>query len=83
MARMSVVAALSAVVLASRVLGYIEPPPTTALPGTVEDCTWWAVAVDGDTCRSLADGNFISQDELKRMVSIFVHPLPTCLTQFS
>lgn len=82
MARMSVVAA-SAVILASGVLGYTEPPPTTALPGTVEDCTWWAVAAAGDTCRSLADGNFISQDELKRMVSISFQPPPTCLIRFS
>ena len=34
---------------------YIVEPDTPAAPDTIEDCTYWRVATETDTCASIAD----------------------------
>lgn len=49
------IVAISSLVLAEGVLAqFYEPPPTTADPKTILDCTYWHVAGTGDTCASIA-----------------------------
>jgi hypothetical protein len=33
---------------------FLEPPPTTADPKSLPECTWWHVAGAGDTCDTLS-----------------------------
>lgn len=47
---------LGLVLLASPALSqFLEPPPTTADPNTLPECSWWHVAGAGDTCEDLSD----------------------------
>lgn len=41
--------------VAARVFAYLEDPPTTAAPDTIQDCSWWHVAEAGDECTAIAD----------------------------
>jgi hypothetical protein len=34
---------------------YPVDPPSTASPDTIEDCTYWQVAADTDTCASISE----------------------------
>lgn len=46
---------LGLVLLASPALSqFLEPPPTTADPNTLPECSWWHVAGAGDTCEDLS-----------------------------
>ena len=46
---------LGCVLLASCTLSqFLEPPPTTADPNTLPECSWWHVAGAGDTCEQLS-----------------------------
>ena len=47
---------------------YTVPPPTSAPPDTIQDCTNWYVGADGDTCAGISDDNFITLDQLYRYV---------------
>ena len=50
--------AVSGLVLAHGALAqFYEPPPSTADPNTIRDCTWWYVAATGDGCASIASGH--------------------------
>ncbi|KAM7196725.1 hypothetical protein V8F20_006918 [Naviculisporaceae sp. PSN 640] len=64
---MSLRSLVAAAVLSSPALAqWLVEPPTTAPADTVQDCTYWTVAGSSDTCRTLADDNFISVVELQR-----------------
>ncbi|KAM7192209.1 hypothetical protein V8F33_008483 [Rhypophila sp. PSN 637] len=63
---MSLRSLVAAAVLSSPALAWLVDPPTTAPADTVQDCTFWTVAGSSDTCRSLADDNFVSVTELHR-----------------
>ncbi|EMD95262.1 hypothetical protein COCHEDRAFT_1129592 [Bipolaris maydis C5] len=43
-----------------------EPPPTTADPSTIKDCTWWFVAKASDTCDQIAPSYGINVEQLVR-----------------
>ncbi|KAJ6286650.1 hypothetical protein J3E71DRAFT_235379 [Bipolaris maydis] len=43
-----------------------EPPPTTADPSTIKDCTWWFVAKASDTCDRIAPSYGINVEQLVR-----------------
>lgn len=48
-----------------------EPPPTTADPDTISDCTWWFVATTSDTCASIASMYGLTEAELVSYVSSY------------
>ncbi|RMZ72427.1 domain-containing [Pyrenophora seminiperda CCB06] len=50
---------------ASSAAAYLEPPPSTAAPDTVSDCSNWHVVASGDTCDSIAKDWYISTDTFK------------------
>ncbi|KAM7198731.1 LysM domain containing protein [Naviculisporaceae sp. PSN 640] len=55
------IAVVGSLVLAHGALAqFYEPPPTTADPNTILDCTFWHVAGTGDTCASIGDLNGLS-----------------------
>jgi hypothetical protein len=39
---------------------YLVDPPTQALPDTIQDCSAWQVAKEGETCNYLAGSNLLS-----------------------
>ncbi|KAJ0159174.1 LysM domain-containing protein, partial [Colletotrichum tanaceti] len=43
---------------------WAEPPPSTADPGTITDCTWWFVAGASDTCQRVTATYGITQAQL-------------------
>ena len=55
-------------------VSYTVDPPTTADPGTIQDCTNWAIATSSDTCQSLADYYLITLSQFDTYVSAM--PLP-------
>lgn len=69
--------AIGCVVLGRGVLGqFTEPPPTTADPDTIKDCTWWHVAASGDTCESVSARYRITTAQLTSYASIRPSPEP-------
>lgn len=62
---------LASVSLLSRfAVSYTVDPPTTADPGTIQDCTSWAIVTSSDTCQSLADYYFITLSQFDTYVSV-------------
>lgn len=51
---------------------YTIPPPTTAPPDTILDCTNWYVGVSSDTCAFIASSNGITLQQLYSYVRIFL-----------
>ncbi|KAL0940482.1 LysM domain-containing protein [Colletotrichum truncatum] len=45
---------------------FTEPPPSTADPSTIKDCTWWFVAGASDTCDRVTATYGITQAQLVR-----------------
>ncbi|OHX00143.1 putative LysM domain-containing protein [Colletotrichum incanum] len=45
---------------------FTEPPPTTADPGTIKDCTWWLVASATETCDSVVTTYGLTKEQLIR-----------------
>jgi hypothetical protein len=45
------------------------PPPTSADPSTIKDCTWWFVAGASDTCDGITAAYGITQAQLLSYVS--------------
>ncbi|KAK3898439.1 hypothetical protein C8A05DRAFT_47255 [Staphylotrichum tortipilum] len=45
-------------------MSYTVAPPTTALSGTILDCTNWVVATSSDTCATLASYNGLTDAQL-------------------
>ena len=52
---------------------WIEPPPTTADPNTIKDCTWWHEASATDTCDSVAALYGLSEEQLIAYVGCNQH----------
>jgi hypothetical protein len=62
--------AISCAALASTALAdFKEPPPTTADPNTIEDCTLWHISAPGDTCVGVSSANRITEEQLSIYVS--------------
>lgn len=51
---------------------FTQPPPTTADPNTIKDCTWWHVADTGDTCESVRALYDLSAVQFVSYVSIWI-----------
>ncbi|KAK8043699.1 hypothetical protein PG993_006129 [Apiospora rasikravindrae] len=45
---------------------FVEPPPTTADPSTIQDCTWWFVAGTSDTCDQVLATYGLTRAQLDR-----------------
>ncbi|WYZ42076.1 hypothetical protein EsH8_V_000971 [Colletotrichum jinshuiense] len=45
---------------------FTEPPPTTADPNTIKDCTWWFVATAADTCDTVYTTYGLTQAQFAR-----------------
>ncbi|KAH0424198.1 LysM domain-containing protein [Colletotrichum camelliae] len=45
---------------------FTEPPPSTADPSTIKDCTWWFVAGASDTCDRVTATYGLTQAQLVR-----------------
>ncbi|KAK2042618.1 hypothetical protein LZ31DRAFT_525886 [Colletotrichum somersetense] len=45
---------------------FTEPPPSTADPNTIKDCTWWFVAGASDTCDRVTATYGLTQAQLVR-----------------
>jgi len=48
---------------------YTVDPPTTAAPDTIQDCTWWRVAAENDTCASISQSFYLTLDQFEAYVS--------------
>ncbi len=48
---------------------YLEPPPTTADPSTVSDCSWWVVVASEETCLSITKARAMSVADFSDYVS--------------
>lgn len=74
--------AISSLVLAHGALAqFYEPPPTTADPNTIRDCTWWHVAAAGDTCAGIAAEMGLPVSDFQTYVRNFEHSRPGPQTQ--
>ena len=61
----SLYATLGCVIFASGVLAqFLEPPPTTSDPQTIKECTFWHIAVAGDTCEKLSSDSALTVAQL-------------------
>lgn len=49
------------------VVAYLEEPPTSAAPDTVQDCSWWHVAESGDSCGDIALENGITLSDFSNV----------------
>lgn len=56
---------------------YIVDPPTTAAPDTIEDCTYWHVAEDADTCASMSAYWGLTEAQLAAYVCQYFVKMPT------
>lgn len=48
---------------------YTVDPPTTAAPDTIQDCTYWQVAAENDTCVSIAQRSYLTLEQFETYVS--------------
>ena len=49
-------------------LAYLVDPPSTAAPDTIEDCTYWHVANETDTCPSISESSYITEAQFTNYV---------------
>ncbi|KAJ4994209.1 LysM domain-containing protein [Stagonosporopsis vannaccii] len=54
---------LALVVLPHLGAAYLDPPPTTAAPDTIEDCSYWRIATETDTCASISKNAYITETQ--------------------
>jgi hypothetical protein len=61
---------LSLVVLPLLGAAYSVDPDTVASPDTIEDCTYWQVAADKDTCASISEWWGLTVDQFTTYVRL-------------
>jgi hypothetical protein len=55
---------------------YLVEPDTSAAPDTIEDCTYWQVATETDTCESIAKDWAITLEQFNTYVRHLAEVLP-------